>query len=73
MNIRWYMALYDKTGWGFFKALGLDETYYKAEKAGVFALSHFIRYYSEADKFTAKLAVDQALDWEAPLSGAIHL
>jgi acyl-CoA thioester hydrolase len=47
MNIRWYMALYDRTGWSFFKSLGLDDHYYQSTKAGVFALSHFIRYYSE--------------------------
>ena len=47
MNIRWYMTLYDRTGWSFFNSLGLNDHYYRYAKAGVFALSHFIRYYSE--------------------------
>ncbi len=47
MNVRWYMVLFDKTVWHFFEAHGLDEAYYTKNKSGVFALKHFIQYYSE--------------------------
>ena len=47
MNVRWYMALFDKSVWHYFKAHGLDEAYYTNNKSGVFALKHFIQYYSE--------------------------
>lgn len=131
MNVRWYMALFDTSVWHFFKAHGLDEDYYTKNKSGVFALKHFIQYYSEvrvgetvalrirllgrtekrfhfmnfminessgklaailesmgthADlvarrasvmppeitvQFDARLEIDQQLDWEAPVCGAI--
>jgi len=131
MNVRWYMALFDTTVWHFFRAHGLDEAYYGKYKSGVFALKHFIQYYSEVkvgetvglhvrllgrtekrfqfmvfmlNESTGKLAatlesmgthadlvarrasampadikaqldtrlqIDQELDWEAPISGAI--
>ena len=47
MNIKWYMALYDRAAWNFFFAHGLDETYYREQQAGVFAFKHFIQYYAE--------------------------
>lgn len=47
MNIRWYMALYDQATWYFFEAAGLTEAYFKNHAAGVFALRHFINYFSE--------------------------
>ena len=133
MNVRWYMALFDTAIWQFFKSYGLDQDYFTKEKSGVFALKHFIQYFSEVkvgeavglrirllgrsdkrfqfmafminettgklastlevlgthadltirrasplapaitQKFDETLAEDQALDWEAPLSGAIKL
>jgi acyl-CoA thioester hydrolase len=47
MNIRWYMALYDRAGWKFFSAHGLDQEYYREQQAGVFAFKHFIQYFAE--------------------------
>jgi len=133
MNVRWYMALFDRSIWSFFKSYGLDEDYFEKEHSGAFALKHFIQYFSEvkpgetvalrlrllglsekrfhfmifminettgqlastievlgthadlavrkasplppdiAEKFSAILAADRALDWEAPLCGAITI
>ena len=47
MNVRWYMALFDTSVWNFFIALGLDENYFVQKHMGVFALKHFIQYFSE--------------------------
>ena len=47
MNIRWYMALFDEAGWGFFSSFGMTFDYCKTEQAGGFALQHFIRYLAE--------------------------
>jgi len=47
MNVRWYMALFDTSIWQFFRSYGLNEDYFSKEKSGVFALKHFIQYYSE--------------------------
>ena len=47
MNIRWYMAFYDETAWGFAEAMGMDVAYFHAHESGVFALQHYIRYLAE--------------------------
>ena len=47
MNIRWYFDLFARSGRKFFKAHGLDEDYFRGGKFGVFALKHFIQYFSE--------------------------
>ena len=47
MNVRWYMALFDTSVWNFFISHGLDETYFEQKHMGVFALKHFIQYFSE--------------------------
>jgi acyl-CoA thioester hydrolase len=47
MNVRWYMALFDTSVWHFFKSHGLDETYFRQRKMGVFALKHIVQYFSE--------------------------
>ena len=47
MNIQYYMAIFDRAGWNFFSALGMDEAYYRANDAGGFALMQFIRYLAE--------------------------
>ena len=47
MNIRWYMALFDEAGWGFFSSFGMTYEYCQSERAGGFALQHFIRYLAE--------------------------
>lgn len=47
MNVRWYMALYDQATWHFFESIGMTADYVKNNHAGVFALRHFINYFSE--------------------------
>lgn len=47
MNVRWYVAIYDTAVWKFFESLGMNETYYRAEQAGGFALKQFIQYLAE--------------------------
>lgn len=47
MNVRWYMALFDTSVWNLFIAHGLDENYFVRKQMGVFALKHFIQYFSE--------------------------
>ncbi|MBW2514434.1 MAG: thioesterase family protein [Deltaproteobacteria bacterium] len=47
MNVRWYMALFDTSVWNLFIAHGLDEKYFVRKQMGVFALKHFIQYFSE--------------------------
>lgn len=47
MNVRWYMALFDTSVWNLFISHGLDENYFARKQMGVFALKHFIQYYSE--------------------------
>ena len=133
MNIRWYMALYDRAARNFFSSHGLNEKYFREKQAGGFALKHIINYYAEvlveqtvairtrllgrsekrfhvmhfminetqgrlastiemlgthadltlrraapmadeiAAKFDAKLATDQQLGWDAPVSGIISV
>jgi acyl-CoA thioester hydrolase len=133
MNVRWYMALFDKSIWNFFVSHGMDEAYFQKHHLGVFALKHVIHYFAEvkvgetvelrarllgrsdkrfhfmifminkttgrlaatlealgthadlklrkaapilpevAEKFDARLKIDQQLDWKTPLSGAIKL
>ena len=47
MNIRWYMALYDKATRNFFISHGLNEDFIRENQAGTFALKHVIHYYAE--------------------------
>ena len=47
MNVRWYVALYDTAAWKFFESFGMNETYYREEQAGGFALKQFIQYLAE--------------------------
>jgi len=47
MNVRWYMALFDTSVWNLFISHGLDESYFVRKQMGVFALKHFVQYFSE--------------------------
>jgi acyl-CoA thioester hydrolase len=47
MNVRWYMALFDETVMQLFASFGMNETYFKTQSRGAFALQMFIRYYNE--------------------------
>jgi acyl-CoA thioesterase FadM len=133
MNIRWYMAVYDKAGCNFYMSHGLNGDFIRENQIGTFALKHVINYYAEvhvgqtvavrtrilgrsnrrlhamhfminettgqlastlemlgtfadlqkrrataipaaiAAKFDTKIAANQQMDWEAPVSGAIRL
>ena len=47
MNIRWYMALYDKAIGNFFVSHGLSADFIHENQIGTFALKHVINYYAE--------------------------
>ena len=47
MNIRWYMALYDKAMRNFFVSHGLTSDFIQENQTGTFALKHVINYYAE--------------------------
>jgi acyl-CoA thioesterase FadM len=47
MNIRWYMAFFDDGDWELLAGLGATVAYFEENKAGNFALQHFIRYLAE--------------------------
>ena len=47
MNIRWYMALFDKAAWNFFGSHGMSQDYVLEKKSGEFALKNFIQYFAE--------------------------
>ncbi|MGB0389204.1 MAG: thioesterase family protein [Ardenticatenaceae bacterium] len=47
MNIRWYIGFFDEAGWNFFATFGMTQEYYESQKAGGFALQHFVRYLAE--------------------------
>jgi len=47
MNIRWYFEMFAKAGHEFFATHGLDPDYFEGQKAGLFALKHFIQYFAE--------------------------
>ncbi len=47
MNIRWYMALYDRAIRNFFVSHGLTADFIDENQIGTFALKHVINYYAE--------------------------
>lgn len=47
MNVMWYAHLFDRATFTFFKSFGCDEVYFRARKAGVFALAAHYRYLAE--------------------------
>ena len=47
MNVRYYMAVFDNGGWKMLEAVGMDEAYYRENRAGGFGLRHFISYINE--------------------------
>jgi acyl-CoA thioester hydrolase len=47
MNVRYYMAIFDKATWLMFADYGLDEIYFSTTENGVFALKQFIQYLAE--------------------------
>ena len=47
MNVRYYMAVFDRATWSMFADHGMDEVYFKTTANGVFALKQFIQYLAE--------------------------
>ena len=47
MNVRYYMAVFDKATWSMFADYGLDDSYFRTTENGVFALKQFIQYLAE--------------------------
>ena len=47
MNVRYYMAVFDKATWRMLADYGLNEAYFSKTKNGVFALKQFIQYLAE--------------------------
>jgi acyl-CoA thioester hydrolase len=47
MNVRYYMALFDRATWRMLADYGLDEVYFSTTENGVFMLKQFIQYLAE--------------------------
>lgn len=47
MNIQHYLGLYDAAGWPFFAMIGLNESYFKEQRKGIFDLEHHLHYLAE--------------------------
>lgn len=47
MNVRYYMAVFDKATWRMLADYGLDEEYFSKTENGVFMLKQFIQYLAE--------------------------
>ena len=47
VNIQYYLALVEQSGWSMFEALGLDESYFRERRQGLFDLEHHLSYLSE--------------------------
>lgn len=47
MNVQWYMGLYDSAAWSLFARWGMDQAYWDAGQAGIFALDQYVRYLHE--------------------------
>ena len=47
VNIQYYLALVEESGWPLFETLGLGESYFRERRQGLFDLEHHIRYLAE--------------------------
>ena len=47
VNIQYYMRLYEQGGWPLVGQLGLDESYFRDRRCGLFDLEHHLFYLSE--------------------------
>lgn len=47
VNIQYYLALVEQSGWPMFAEIGLDESYFRERRRGLFDLEHHIRYLAE--------------------------
>lgn len=47
VNIQYYLALVEQSGWPMFESLGLGESYFRERRQGLFDLEHHLRYLAE--------------------------
>jgi acyl-CoA thioester hydrolase len=47
VNIQYYMALIEQSGWLMFADVGLDEEYFAERRQGLFDLEHHLKYLAE--------------------------
>lgn len=47
VNVQYYMALYNIGGWPMMESLGVNESYFRERRLGMFDLEHHIFYFSE--------------------------
>ena len=47
INVTFYLALYNDSGWPMFDLIGIDETYFDVRKKGIVDLANHISYLSE--------------------------
>lgn len=47
MNVRHYMAKFDDAAWSFFSMIGITNSYFKEQNAGVAAVDHHVTYKKE--------------------------
>jgi len=47
VNIQYYLSLVEQSGWPMFAKMGLDESYFRERRRGLFDLEHHIRYLAE--------------------------
>ena len=47
MNVRYYMAVFDRATWRMLAEYGLDDAYFSTTENGVFMLKQFIQYLAE--------------------------
>ena len=47
VNVQFYLALYEMSGWPLLESLGIDRSYFEERRLGIFDLEHHIRYLNE--------------------------
>ena len=47
VNVQYYLALFDESGWPMFNQLGMDINYFTERRSGAFDLEHHICYLAE--------------------------
>ena len=47
MNIQHYLGIYDEAGMPFFSSFGLDDSYFRVDRKGIFDLEHHLHYLAE--------------------------
>jgi acyl-CoA thioester hydrolase len=47
VNIQYYLALVEQSGWPMLESIGLGESYFRERRRGLFDLEHHLRYLAE--------------------------